>query len=272
MAPTLARAQVRTSQRETRRRWRQRASIWRQRLLRPWLLATTMATAACSHSAVKAESAVDTAPLSAAAMVFPAGPRAEAPWIGPDVGEDTEAPRRPPLAVGERAALAHVEEDAALDANHHEDDLRYQRTRSLSFDSKMRQRCRQYRPAIERAAQKAGVDPMLMMALAWVESGFSAGVRSSAGARGLMQLTPVTASAMGCRDIYDPGCSAEAASKLVAWLLRKYQGEVVYALCAYNSGPARPTRAWRKGELPGNMGFATRVLEARNRIERSGCD
>lgn len=257
MAPPPARAAARTARHGQPPQARTAgARAWR-RTPWCWLALCVVAAAGCAQ---------------ATPLVRPAGPRAEPPWIGPDLPEDSETARRPPLAVGERAALTAVDEDALLDARHKEDDRHYQRARPLTIDARMSQRCRQHRPAIERGAQMAGVDPMLMLALAWVESGFTVGARSSAGARGLMQMQPATASAMGCRDTSDPACSAEAASRLVAWLLRKYQGEVVYALCAYNAGSAQPTRAWKKGELPFNMGFATRVLEARNRLERHGCD
>lgn len=180
--------------------------------------------------------------------------------------------RRSPLAVGERAALAAVDDDAALDADHGEDQVTYRRGNLMSIDQRMVQRCRQVRAAIEKASLRNGIDPLLLLAIAWVESGFNAGLESSAGARGIMQLIPSTAAALGCRDTADVTCSAEAAAVYVGRLLRRYNGDLVYALCAYNAGHVRPTRAWRRGELPANLGFATRVLEARSRLERNGCD
>lgn len=188
------------------------------------------------------------------------------------MGPYLEGWRRSPLAVGERAALAAVDEDAALDADHGEDLATYRRSNLMTINQQMVQRCRQVRPHIERAGVRNGIDPLLLLAIAWVESGFNSTLESSAGARGVMQLIPSTGAALGCRDLSDVNCSAEAAAVYMGRLLRRYNGDLVYALCAYNAGHVRPTRAWKRGELPANLGFATRVLEARSRLERNGCE
>ena len=203
-----------------------------------------------------------------AQLVTPGGPAtqlaAATPWA--------EAPRRTAVPAGARAALVHVDDDAALDADNDEGDVRYNPKKPLTISDRMRARCRQHLPALDRAAEKHGVDTLLLAAIAWVESGYSPNIGSSAGSRGIMQLQPGTARSLGCRDPDDVACAADAAAIYVNALLRRYHGDVVYALCAYHAGPVRPTSAWKRGELPANLHYATRVLEARARLERYGCD
>lgn len=255
MAPRPAQLQIRASAQIFHHlRAAPRRSPWPAAVALAWLAATT---AAC-------------APVQQARQVQPGGPGGAATLEETPAGRDQW--RRSPLAVGERAALAAVDDDAALDADHGEDQATYRRGNLMSIDQRMVQRCRQVRAPIEKAGVRNGIDPLLLLAIAWVESGFNSNLESSAGARGVMQLIPSTAAALGCRDTGDVTCSAEAAAVYVGRLLRRYNGDLVYALCAYNAGHVRPTRAWRRGELPANLGFATRVLEARSRLERNGCD
>ncbi len=204
------------------------------------------------------------------AVIRPGGPTLRA-LVDSD-GEGWDPPRRPPLALGERAALASIDDDAALDADHGGDGETYRPGRALTISERMTQRCRLHRAPLERAATRRGLDPYLLLALAWVESGFNPNVESPAGAVGIMQMLPSTARALGCTDNIDAACQADAAANYLIRLMNRYQGDLLYALCAYNSGPAGTSRARMRGELPGNVGFATRVLEARSRLERFGCD
>ena len=254
MAPCPARLQISESAHFTAMSSAAHGCIGRPRWA--FLLFVVLAAGAC-------------APLPSAQPVQPGGPggtpvldefaTARDPW------------RRSPLAVGERAALASIDDDAALDADHREDQATYRRGHPMSTDHRMAERCKHVRESIEKASVRNGIDPLLLLAIAWVESGFTAGLESPAGARGVMQLIPSTAAALGCRDTSDVTCSAEAAAVYIGRLLRRFNGDLVYALCAYNAGHVRPTKAWRRGELPANLGFATRVLEARSRLERYGC-
>jgi len=150
--------------------------------------------------------------------------------------------------------------------------LRRPRGRPLSINARMQQRCRQHRGAIERASAQTGTDPLLLLAIAWIESGFNPFAESPAGARGILQLVPRTSAHMGCRDPGDPYCAGIAAAAYLKWLLRQFDGRLVYALCAYHSGHVAPMRAFRAGVLPNNVGYAHRVLEARSRLQRFGCD
>ena len=136
---------------------------------------------------------------------------------------------------------------------------------------KRSERCHKVRDQVLAQARKIGVDPHTMLAIAWVESGFSLTARSHAGAVGLMQLLPHISVAFGCESPRRPRCAARAAAKLFARLLARFDGHVVYALCAYNAGAGRIKKAYQQGKTPFNYGYAQRVLLARKKLLASGC-
>jgi hypothetical protein len=141
----------------------------------------------------------------------------------------------------------------------------------LHMSEQMANRCRSYRPLAKQAGHVAGVDPLSLLAIAWVESRFNPEARSSAGAVGLMQLMKRTGAAFGCIERKDPECSFRGGAALYARLMKRFKGRELYALCAYNAGAGRIRDAWRHGRAPFNHWYAQRVLEARARLSRDGC-
>lgn len=89
---------------------------------------------------------------------------------------------------------------------------------------------------ISAEAKKQGLDPRLALAVASVESSFDPGAVSSAGARGLMQLMPATARALGV-NIDDPADNIRGGVTLLKQLLDQHGGDVVMALRRYNASP-----------------------------------
>jgi len=92
---------------------------------------------------------------------------------------------------------------------------------------------------IEQSARRNGVPPQLALAVARTESSLRAHAISRTGAMGLMQLMPGTAAWLGVGDAFDPTQNTDAGTRYLAQLLKRYRGDRVRALAAYNLGPGR---------------------------------
>ena len=98
---------------------------------------------------------------------------------------------------------------------------------------------------IREQSREKGVDAALIAAVIYSESKFSDRT-SSAGARGLMQITPEAAkdierhsggTTFELGDLSDPEINIRYGTFLLRELLERYDGDVVAALAAYNAGP-----------------------------------
>jgi soluble lytic murein transglycosylase len=103
---------------------------------------------------------------------------------------------------------------------------------------------------IRQQAREKGVDAALIAAVIYSESKFS-DQTSSAGARGLMQITPETAkdverhsggTTFKLGDLSDPEINIRYGTFRLRELLDRYDGDEVAALAAYNAGPGNVDR------------------------------
>jgi hypothetical protein len=89
---------------------------------------------------------------------------------------------------------------------------------------------------IFHAGENAGVDPRFIHAVIQQESRYKPDATSAVGAKGLMQLMPDTGKRFHCTDLKDEQCNVEAGTKYLAWLLKRFNGDVSLTLAAYNAG------------------------------------
>lgn len=111
-----------------------------------------------------------------------------------------------------------------------------------------------YWEEVRQAGAATGVDPRLLLSLARQESRYDPSVRSVVGAVGLFQIMPYTADALAPRVGIDatnralllmPEVSARFAARLVADLMRLFDGADTAVVAAYNAGDERGATWWR---------------------------
>lgn len=115
--------------------------------------------------------------------------------------------------------------------------------------------------AVDAAAKKYGVDKNLILSVIKQESDFNPNATSNAGAEGLMQLMPSTASELGASNPYDIEQNVDAGTKYLKELLNTF-GNTRLAVAAYNAGPnAVKNSGGNMSELPSEtQNYVTKVL------------
>jgi peptidoglycan DL-endopeptidase CwlO len=98
-----------------------------------------------------------------------------------------------------------------------------------------------YRSAFVRAAHDVGLPLAMLVAVGQVESNLRADARSSADARGLLQVLPSTAAALNL-DVDRPESNVLAGARYLEQLLDQFQSSDL-ALAAYNAGPTAVAQA-----------------------------
>jgi soluble lytic murein transglycosylase-like protein len=93
-----------------------------------------------------------------------------------------------------------------------------------------------YKTIIKKAAERYEIDPALVKAIIMAESNYNPRAISKMGARGLMQLMPATAEALGVEDCFNPEHNIHAGVRYFRQLLDRFDGNIEFALAAYNAG------------------------------------
>ena len=101
----------------------------------------------------------------------------------------------------------------------------------------MQQRASLYEPIIRKHAKAHGLSPQLVSAVMRVESCYDKRAVSRSGARGLMQLMPMTAAELGVRDSFDPEQNIAGGVRYLAKMLARFNNKLEWGLAAYNAGP-----------------------------------
>lgn len=93
-----------------------------------------------------------------------------------------------------------------------------------------------YQAEIAAAARQYGVEEAVVRAIIHAESSFNPMALSHAGAQGLMQLMPATARRFGVTDSYDASQNIKGGVQYLAWLLKRFNGNLTLAAAGYNAG------------------------------------
>jgi soluble lytic murein transglycosylase-like protein len=152
---------------------------------------------------------------------------------------------------------------------------------SQSADGRPRDYARYPLPALQ-PQNGFRIDPALLYALARQESNFNPAAVSRAGARGLLQIMPATASYVtgdaslrgaGARRLHEPAFALEVGQRYLHYLARHEQvgGDLIRLLAAYNNGPGNLARwqpAVRHRDDPFLFIESIPVVETRSFVQR----
>ena len=110
------------------------------------------------------------------------------------------------------------------------------------------------------SAVRNGVAPKLVKAVAIAESNMNQDEISEVGAIGVMQLMPETAAALGV-DPYDEAQNIEGGAIYLRQMLDTFDGNVPYAVAAYNAGPGAVQRYGGIPPYGETQAYVARVMD-----------
>jgi soluble lytic murein transglycosylase-like protein len=126
-------------------------------------------------------------------------------------------------------------------------------------------------PALTAAARANDLDPLLLHAIAHVESRHHAGAVSKAGARGVMQVMPATARRFGVdapeKTLLDADTNLQASAAYLRTLRRRYGDDLRLVLAAYNAGEGAVDKHGQSvPPYPETQAYVRDVLNAYRRL------
>lgn len=113
---------------------------------------------------------------------------------------------------------------------------------------------------VASAARAYGVKPDLVMAVIETESHGDPAAISRAGAEGLMQLMPATSEQYDVADPFDARTNVDGGTHYLHDLLRRYHGNLRWALAAYNAGPGEVDAVHGIPAIPETRSYVARVI------------
>jgi len=121
------------------------------------------------------------------------------------------------------------------------------------------------REMLSKASRAHNLDEDLLASVVKAESGDNASAVSRAGARGLMQLMPATATELGVRDSFAPEQNVSGGTAYLDALLTDYHNNLALALAAYNAGPAAVAKYHGIPPYRETRAYVARVIHEFNR-------
>jgi soluble lytic murein transglycosylase len=122
-----------------------------------------------------------------------------------------------------------------------------------------------WRDVAAREAERYGLDPRLVRAVIYVESGEDPRAVSPKGAQGLMQLMPGTADELGVGNAFRPRENIQGGVGYLASLLQRFGGNLELALAAYNAGAGAVQKYGGIPPYPETQAYVRKVLEVYRR-------
>jgi len=111
-------------------------------------------------------------------------------------------------------------------------------------------------------ARRYGLSPSLLHAVIRAESAYNHRAVSHAGAQGLMQLMPATASRYGVRDSFDPADNIRGGAAYLRDLLDMFDQDVKLAIAGYNAGEGAVMKYGRSvPPYSETQGYVKKVLQ-----------
>lgn len=144
---------------------------------------------------------------------------------------------------------------------------KYKRACYKSSASTLRERAEDYQPYIRANSKRYAVDESLIIAVITAESCFAPRAKSHKGAQGLMQLIPATAKRFGVRDAYKPSQNIQAGTKYLRFLLKRFSGNMEYAVAGYNAGEGAVDRYGGIPPYRETKEYVRRVMAVYNRLK-----
>jgi hypothetical protein len=168
------------------------------------------------------------APSNSIELPFSNGPNAEeialfeelSAWVDP---EESETP------LGQ--IIREYPSSFEVFRHYHAEEDRYELLRTVPYGENIR-----------RAAERYGLDGLLLASMVEVESSFNPEAVSFRGAIGLMQLMPATAGSISTEQLHDPEWNVDRGARYLQQLLNRFGGDLELALAAYNAGPGNVRR------------------------------
>ncbi len=121
-----------------------------------------------------------------------------------------------------------------------------------------------YNRIIYSKSKKYNLEPSLIEAVIKVESNWNSTAVSQKGAIGLMQLMPFTARDMDVKNPFNPEENIEGGARYLRYLLDKFNGDLTFAIAAYNAGPGTIEKFGGTPPIPETQQYVRRVLSLYN--------
>jgi soluble lytic murein transglycosylase-like protein len=122
---------------------------------------------------------------------------------------------------------------------------------------------------LDRAGAQHNIDADLLASIVLAESAGNPRAVSRAGAQGLMQLMPATASTLGVHNAFAPEENISGGTAYLDQLLTRFHDDIRLAVAAYNAGPAAVDRYHGIPPYAETRAYVARVVREFNRRKRA---